>query len=109
MSNELTVLTTLAVEINAFNQQVEFHKAQAVIYAAHCGEKLAQAKALNELNEKNEFIAWLAVNCPRIKVRNAYNYMRLAKEMPELLNSSVQTSALPNLSQAIKLKYPPSI
>jgi chromosome segregation ATPase len=102
--NELTTLSTLAVEINLLDEQVEHHKNQAVIYAAREGVVLNKAK--EDLgNDKAKFVEWLEKNCT-VKVRNAYNYIRLSKDMPQLLESSVQTSAL-SLSQAIELLSAP--
>jgi hypothetical protein len=100
--NELSIntLTALAIKINGFNDQVEFHKDSAIVSAAKCGAELNEAKYLKE---HGEFEAWLSENCPNLKFRNARNYMKLAKEMPLLLTSNMQTSAHLGLSQAIAL------
>ena len=100
--NELTIntLTTLAIKINGFNDQVEFHKDSAIVSAAKCGAELNEAK---ELVEHGEFKEWMSKNCPLVKLTNAKNYMKLAKEMPLLLTSKGHTSDLLGLSQAIAL------
>ena len=99
--NELTTLSTLAVEINLLNEQVEHHKNQAVIYAAREGVKLNEVKE-SLGNDKTKFVAWLESNCA-VKKTAAYNYIRLAKDMPFLLDSVVPLTGLPNLTQAIEL------
>lgn len=101
--NELTTLSTLAVEINLLNEQVEHHKNQAVVYAARTGEKLLLAKAQCK---HGEFGSWLNANCT-VSARYATGFMRLAKEMPELLNSNRQTSSDLNLNQALELLSAP--
>jgi hypothetical protein len=94
-------LTALAIKINGFNDQVEFHKDSAIVSAAKCGAELNEAK---ELVKYGELDNWLANNCSRLKRANAFNYMKLAKEMPILLDDSkVHTSGLLGLSQAIAL------
>ena len=101
--NELTIntLTTLAIKINGFNDQVEFHKDSAIVSAAKCGAELNEAK---ELVKYGELDNWITNNCSRLKRANAFNYMKLAKEMPSLLDDSkVHTSGLLGLSQAIAL------
>lgn len=104
MSNELTTLSTLAVEINLLNEQVEHHKNQAVIYAARTGAKLNEVKE-GLGNDKAKFVEWLDKNCT-VKKTHAYNFIRLAKEMPQLLDSTVQTFGL-GLNQAIELLSAP--
>ena len=101
--NELTIntLTTLAIKINGFNDQVEFHKDSAIVSAAKCGAELNEAK---ELKPIEGWESWLATNCSKVKVRNAQRYMKLAKEMPQLLdNSKTSTSSFLGLSQAIEI------
>lgn len=100
--NELAIntLTALAIKINGFNDQVEFHKDSAIVSAAKCGAELNEAK---ELVEYGKFTAWISKNCPSVKQANANNYMKLAKEMPMLLTSKSQTSGNLGLSQAIAL------
>jgi hypothetical protein len=104
LMNELTTLSTLAVEINMLNEQVEHHKNQAVIYAARTGAKLNEVKE-SLGNDKAKFVEWLEANC-NVKVAHAYNFIRLSKQMPQLLDSSVQTSVL-GLNQAIELLSAP--
>ena len=100
MSNELTTLSTLAVEIDALNEQANIYANQALVYAAKCGQKLLLAKA--QCNH-GEFKSWLDDNC-KISIRHAQNYMKLAANMPELLNQNTQSIAyLPSITQAIEL------
>ena len=101
MSNELTTLSTLAVEIDALNEQANIYANQALVYAAKCGQKLLLAKA--QCNH-GQFKSWLDENC-RTSYTNAKNYMQLASKMPELLKG--QTSDLLKLSQAISLLNAP--
>ena len=61
----------------------------AVQYAARCGEKLLQAKAACG---HGEWDSWLNGNC-KISRRQSYKYMQLAREMPELINESVPSTA----------------
>ena len=103
--NELTTLSTLAVEINLLNEQVEHHKNQAVIYAARTGVKLNEVKE-GLGSDKAKFVAWLEANCT-VKKTAAYNYIRLSKDMPFLLDSLVPLTGLPNLTQAIELLSAP--
>ena len=103
MSNEITTLSSLAVEINIINEQVEHHKNQAVIYAARCGEKLLLAKAQCK---HGEFKEWIEKNCS-VSYSYACSFMKLAKDMPELLNANVQTSVHLKLNQAISLLNAP--
>ena len=104
MSNELTTLSTLAVEINLLNEQVEHHKNQAVIYAARTGVKLNEVKeGFN--NDSVKFIEWLKNNCT-VQKTHAYNFIRLAKEMPHLLEPSFHSSGM-GLKQAIELLSAP--
>ena len=103
--NELTIntLTTLAIKINGFNDQVEFHKDSAIVSAAKCGAELNEAK---ELVEHGEFKEWMSKNCPLVKLTNAKNYMKLAKEMPSLLDDSKrQLNDVLGLTQAILFIY----
>ena len=95
--NELTTLSTLAVEINLLNEQVEHHKNQAVIYAARTGEKLLLAKAQCK---HGEFGVWLKENCT-VSQNYANKFMRLSTEMPQLLNCDSSNNL--NLTQAIAL------
>ena len=56
----------------------------AVQYAAKCGEKLIQAKAACA---HGEWLPWLEANCC-VTRRQATKYMKLASEMPELVDSN---------------------
>lgn len=104
MSNELTPLLTLAVEIDALNEQANIYANQALVYAAKSGQKLLLAKA--QCNH-GEFKSWLDENC-KIPYATAQRYMRLAKECPQFLNSNLATSPiLPSISQMIELLSAP--
>ena len=103
--NELTIntLTTLAIKINGFNDQVEFHKDSAIVSAAKCGAELNEAK---ELVKHGEWESWVKENCPKIKETTAKVYMKLAKEMPSLLDDSKrQLNDVLGLTQAILFIY----
>ena len=92
-------LAMLAGEINQLNEVVTEYAGKAIIGAARLGDKLRQATKYT-----TGFDAWLAANCPRVKRSQAYNYMKIAHEMPELLDETVQiTGHLLNQSQAIAL------
>jgi hypothetical protein len=56
----------------------------AVQYAAKCGEKLIQAK---NACAHGEWLPWLEANC-RVNQRQSQRYMRLAQEMPQLIDSN---------------------
>jgi len=101
MSAESKVLPSQwAAEINLLHEAAEQHASQAVVYAARCGEKLIQAKA--SLGH-GQWLPWLQGNC-RVKDRQAAKYMRLAREMPELLEPNSQLTAnLPGLEHAVAL------
>ncbi len=100
MSNELTPLSTLAVEIDALNEQANIYANQAVIYAAKSGQKLLLAKA--QCNH-GEFKGWLNENC-KLPYSTANKYMKLATARPELLTSNVPlTVLLPSITQMMEL------
>jgi hypothetical protein len=102
MSNDthLTNLQTLAVEIDALNEQANIFANQAVIYAAKSGQKLLLAKA--QCNH-GQFKSWLDENC-NLSYSTASKYMRLATARPELLNSNVPlTALLPSVTQMMEL------
>jgi len=75
-----------------------------LVIAATIGEKIAIAR---DVCGKN-FNFWLNENCS-VKRSQAYNYMRIAKEMPELLDDSVHSSGRKKLelTQAIVLLNAP--
>ena len=75
---------TLAIEINALNDELEFSMSYMLGKAALIGQKLNQAK--QQLSH-GEFGEWLKVNC-RVSQNHANKYMKLAKEKPEFLNYS---------------------
>ena len=90
----------LAAEINLLHEAAERHATQAVVYAARCGEKLCEAK---EAIGHGEWLPWLDAHC-RVKERQARKYMKLAREMPELLDPNRHSSAdLPGINHAIAL------
>lgn len=104
MSNELTPLSTLAVEIDALNEQANIYANQALIYAAKSGQKLLLAKA--QCNH-GEFKSWLDENC-KIPYSTAQKYMRLATARQDLVNSnSPSTAILPSITQMIELLSAP--
>ena len=101
--NELTIntLTTLAIKINGFNDQVEFHKDSAIISAAKCGAELNEAK---ELVKYGEWEDYLKNDCRGMPIDLSRRYMKIAKDMPELLDSNhVTLRVLTSISQAIHL------
>lgn len=100
MSNELTALSTLAVEIDALNEQANIFANQAVIYAAKSGQKLLLAKA--QCNH-GQFKSWLDDNC-KLPYSTASKYMRLATARPELITSNMPlTALLPSVTQMMEL------
>ena len=101
MSAESKVLPSqLAAEINLLHEAAEQHASQAVVYAARCGEKLCQAK---EALGHGQWLPWLEASC-RVKERQARKYMKLAREMPELLDPNRHSSAdLLGINHAIAL------
>jgi len=91
---------SLVAEINLLHDEAERHAGMAVVYAARCGEKLIKAKAAVG---HGQWIPWLEANC-RVSRRQASRYMRLAKEMPELIGANgTSTSHLPGMEHAIAL------
>jgi chromosome segregation ATPase len=101
MSNELTTLSTLAVEIDALNEQANIYANQAVIYAAKSGQKLLLAKS--QCNH-GEFKTWLDEHC-KLSYSTAKRYMQLATTKPELLSESngATSRLMPSISQMIEL------
>jgi hypothetical protein len=98
--NELTTLSTLAVEIDALNEQANIYANQAVIYAAKSGQKLLLAKA--QCNH-GEFKTWLNENC-KLSYTTAKKYMQLVAARPDLLDSNRPlTGVLPSITQMIEL------
>ncbi|MDD5227335.1 MAG: DUF3102 domain-containing protein [Methylococcales bacterium] len=99
--NQLTALSTLAVEIDALNEQANIFANQAVIYAAKSGQKLLLAKA--QCNH-GEFKSWLDENC-KIPYSMAKKYMQLAANRTELLDDSKGrlNALLPSVTQMIEL------
>ena len=101
--NDLT-LTTLSAEINSLHRSAEHHVEQAIVYAARCGQKLIEAKAKCE---HGEWLPWLKANC-EVGHPQATKYMRLAKEMPELIDSNIARGQyLPSLRAGIALLAAP--
>jgi hypothetical protein len=93
MSNELQ-LATLAAEINTLHDSAQTAAMTAVQYAAKCGQKLIEAK---EACQHGEWLPWLEANC-RVARQQANKYMRLASEMPSLIDNS-------NVQHAVHLKF----
>jgi Protein of unknown function (DUF3102) len=85
MSPAKTPTTTpdkLAIEINLLNEQVIQSRNQTLIYAARAGAKMIEAK---KLVGNGNFINWLEKNIT-VTRQYATNYMKLAKDYPQLLN-----------------------
>ncbi len=101
--NELT--QSLAIEIDSLHDQANYHAGQAVVYAARCGVKLLEAK---QALPHGEFQNWRDANC-KVGERHARRYMKLAKEMPELLDDSKRTrvSVFPSIRQAMAILNAP--
>lgn len=94
------LMQTLAAEINILHEEAERHANMAVVYAARCGAKLLEVKSGLQ---HGEWLPWLEGNC-HVAHRQAARYMKLATELPELLdsNSSRETN-LPSMRQALAL------
>jgi chromosome segregation ATPase len=82
MSNELQ-LAALAAEINTLHDSAQTAAMTAVQYAAKCGQKLIEAK---EACQHGGWLNWLDANC-RVKDSQAGKYMRIARELPELIEN----------------------
>ena len=89
MDNQQLQLVTLATEINLLHESAQQAAMTAVQYAAKCGEKLIQAKAACN---HGEWLPWLEANC-RVNKRQSQKYMRLASEMPCLIDANAQSTA----------------
>lgn len=100
--NELTTLSTLAVEINFYDEQANNLAGQALVCAAKCGERLLRVK--NSL-PVGEFVAWVEGNTT-VKKTKAYGYVKIATEMPELLGDSFRTCGM-GVRQALELLSAP--
>jgi len=99
-------LNSLVVQINDLFAMSMHHQDQAVICAAQCGDKLNQAKSLRK---HGEWIPWIEENCA-IGRTQASKYMRLAVEMPELLNSNGDPGHhLPGIKTALALLTAPDV
>ncbi|HMT93908.1 DUF3102 domain-containing protein [uncultured Thiothrix sp.] len=61
----------------------------AIQYATKCGEKLIQAKAACA---HGEWLTWIEENC-RVTARQSQKYIKLAKEMPQLIDSNTNYSS----------------
>lgn len=94
---------TLAIEINALNDELEFSMGYMLSKAALIGQKLNQAK---QQLPHGEFGDWLKVNC-RVTQRQAQKYMKLAIDMPELLNSNTKFTSHLKIEAAYALLSAP--
>jgi hypothetical protein len=94
--NDLT-LNTLAAEINMLHDAANDAAATALHYAARCGAKLNEAKAKKG---HGEWLPWLEANC-RVKRVQAWKYMKLAKEMPQLTSNVHYSEHLDSINTAI--------
>jgi hypothetical protein len=93
-------LDTIAERINEFADAAGKSCADAVVSAAKCGSELLKAKAAMK---HGQWLPWLESNC-RVKKVQATKYMRLAKEMPELLESNVHFGEhLPSINHAVAM------
>ena len=100
MDHDAFLSGQLAAEINLLHDEAERHATTAVVYAARCGDRLLKAKARVG---HGQWLDWLSANC-RVKERQARKYMRLAQEMPELLDPNRQSTAdLPGIEHAVAL------
>ena len=75
-------LDALADSINTNHRRALLSARESVIYAARCGSELLRAK---EALQHGEWLPWLAAHCD-VERNQAAKYMRLAREMPELLD-----------------------
>lgn len=74
------------------------------MYAARCGAKLNEVKARLP---HGQFVDWLQGSC-KVTVRQSQKYMKLAVDMPELLDSNTNRSShLPSINQAMALLNAP--
>lgn len=89
MDNQQLQLISLAAEINTLHDSAQQAAMTAVQYAAKCGEKLIQAKAACA---HGEWLPWLEVNC-RVTARQSQKYIKLANEMPQLLDSNTKSTS----------------
>ena len=87
-SNAGPALATLAAEINAEHEAAESHARKAIEdvrasieRARNAGDKLLLAKAHVA---HGQWLPWLAANCPKVSIRRAQEYMRVAREWPAL-------------------------
>lgn len=102
--SELIALGQVAATINQLNGELEMHKGMALVTAALIGDQLKKVKGQTDV----PFVEWLEGNCT-VKKSQAYNYMRLAEEYPELLQPEFHLNGkkLPELTQAINLLSAP--
>ena len=93
-------LGALAAEINLLHDEAERHATTAVVYAARCGDRLLKAKAQVI---HGQWLDWLAAHC-KVERNQAAKYMRLAREMPELVDpNGCPGIHLPGIKHAIAL------
>lgn len=80
-SNAGPALATLAAEINAEHEAADGHARKAIEHARAAGDKLLLAKAGVA---HGQWLPWMAANCPKVSIRRAQEYMRVAREWPAL-------------------------
>ena len=80
-SNAGPALATLAAEINSEHEAADGHARKAIEHARAAGDKLLLAKAHVA---HGQWLPWLAANCPKVSIRRAQEYMRVAREWPAL-------------------------
>lgn len=87
-SNAGPALATLAAEINAEHEAAESYARKAIEdvrasieHARAAGDKLLLAKAGVA---HGQWLPWLVANCPKVSIRRAQEYMRVAREWPAI-------------------------
>lgn len=101
---ELLSLSDLVNRINAEANLADACANQAVVHAARAGAALNEAKAQVA---HGEWMDWLKENCPRVGDRQANQYMRIAREMPELISNPQHAANLNSIRSAIALLSAP--
>ena len=102
MKNDALALTDLASKINTAHRLATEAARSALEYALEAGRLLVEAKSQVE---HGEWLPWLKANFEGGE-RNARNYMRLARHMPEL-EANRQRSADLSIDAALKLLAAP--
>lgn len=90
IESEPVNIMTLAEQINIYHEQGNWHKEQETVYRAKEGERLNLAK---ERMAHGDFIPWLEQNT-QVSRQQANNYMRVAREYPELLSDDPNVKSI---------------